>query len=222
MTTIVTNGHYLIADHRVTNNFKIESSTHVIENQKETMYDTHNKIFVIPIDKVVTLKDKRIKAFAYAGSAGVYAYLVELIKTSKDTNINLYQALRTLSKYEHGQFIAVNYDSTSTKAILKGFHNNGSYLQCVNEIGKLIIVGSGSEPVSELLFKIGSGYNIVDAFHTAVMFDNYTSPSFSVFGVEENHLFTNVLYPIEEIKKSFDRIMTLVINSDKFDVRSIR
>lgn len=230
MTTLITDGQYFVADHRVTskddNPNYYNHQSNVRENPdsantrvKEVVRDSSLKLVRIPENMLMMHKKEPIMVMASAGTNGAARNIVQQCRT-------IYQE-RT---FELGDYLKLRSTFTKVAGHPRGFGLLGVTAKgCVLESppadtptitqhapnGKVHAVGSGGTHVRALLKRINfrkSGLTLGDLVIWASFMDNHTSPSYSVMEIKSGIVYNTVTPGPEKNLETVRRILEMLAN----------
>ena len=209
MTTIVSNGYYLIADHR-----RSSSENSVIRNLLTLQVDSHDKASVIRKKKFSIHKDIAEKiffletpipclnkeagnviAFACAGPVLMIDKFIKIILLYSKTSDSLEQFIKLLEMFQpfSGSMscLMVTDKSFTVETIISGITTSTVKFK-YHTPGTSVMRGSGYGKIKNLYIPLAKTPP-QDLFYMAQFMDVYTSPSYSVLGVRESHYYPFVL-----------------------------
>lgn len=209
MTTIISNGYYLLADHRQTQKYdtdtEIGKSIDIYSNHKhgvlldKVVIDTTNKITIF--EDVKHIYGYKVKAMACSGKVSIlddFTTILSSIKKGEDASI-LMPMLKntiTLSK-ESVSIIFITEDNLTLRCIFE-YENDNMYVTTHNP-GEIVAIGEGAGIVQGLVNFLF--IKRIDILMPIVGLScTYTSSSYSVYGNRENHLYASVFMDIAECK----------------------
>lgn len=214
MTTIVSNGHFLVADHRITRfvNGADKKNTLDITNGQvpdELVEDIRMKIELVKPGLVITKAGSYVEAFAIAGNAMAAGYILDIIKLQHGRPIELVDLIELLTvtpSVRNTTVLAISKDAQTTKVEISSSRVVTSY---VFAPGKIISAGSGSDAVNcaTLNLNLISPVTLGDLVSFAAACDPNTSPSYSVYSRDEKILYTSVIPDYSEFRKSYQRVL---------------
>lgn len=212
MTTIITNGYYLAADHRTTftsveRRFDIETG----EKAKEGVFsDTAYKIHLVPADIQFYHGDRKVIAIACSGAAdagGLFMEFLDVVAKTKKLDIqDVIKIHRTLRGATSFTVVGVTEDAHS---FLMPMRNHSERKVAIFSPGKMIMAGSGVSVPSawdDVNEAEKSTVTVGDLVLTASRYDNSTSPSYSVFGVREKEYYAAVIPSKEDVDKAVTKV----------------
>lgn len=196
MTTIVTNGRYLLADHRAGIGYKVIPDLVNDERSYDPIEITYNsdrilKILLSQDNFNLKLLDSQVEAISFAGTIEDIVKYKTLMSSLKDKPLPIYDfrnlAMDIISKSK-STLIGV---TSKYNAFTIDFSDPGAPIDIIDE-DKVLYVGSGARHISTMrrLTKING---LEDMMMVASHLDPDTSPSYSVYGVEEKILYTRVI-----------------------------
>ena len=218
MTTIATNGYFLVADNR--NTITIPGhpvyNAHSGEVGDEVLADTCIKINLINSD--LTIGGSKIKAIAGAGLTTVINSFTEVINNYKvNENTDIKQIFKLLNNLYIGKDVDILGVTEDCKPFFISL--NGDSRLSTNSPGCCIGKGSGSGILGTVL-DLGTKLTMKEIIPLASRFDKFTSPSYSAYSTEENHLFGFVIPSQEDIfditKKAVDKAFITYGNTNSF------
>jgi hypothetical protein len=202
MTTIISNGYYLLADHRRAIHTR-DSAVLITENRIVRLDDTDKLI----VGNKLMVNGKRLLAYASSGDTRKFEFINEL--NCGSDNCDLYVFLKTCIQLPHIYFDN-NSDTTTLIGITEDFKtikiewlfslNRTHYGVTEYENGDLVVGGSGGVYIDGLLSgnKSLARLSLEELMNIAAIRDESTSSSYGVFGARENHKFAHVLGPSKE------------------------
>lgn len=209
MTTIVSNGFYLIADHR-----RSSSESSVIRNLLSLQVDSHDKASVIRkkkfsihndiAEKIFMLETPisclnkeagNVIAFACAGPVVLIDKFIKTITLYSKTSDSLEQFFKLLEMFQSlpGSMscLMVTDKSFTVEALITGSATSAVKFK-YHTPGTSVMRGSGYGKIKNLYIPLAKTPP-QDLFYMAQFMDVYTSPSYSVLGVRENQYYPFVL-----------------------------
>ena len=227
MTTIVSNGYYLIADHR-----RSSSENSVIRNLLALQVDSHDKASVIRKKKFSIYKDiaekiffletpipclnkeaGKVIAFACAGPMLMIDKFIKIILLYSKTSDSLEQFMKLLEMFQpfSGSMscLMVTDKSFTVEAVFSG-NKTFSVKFKYHTPGTSVMEGSGYGKIQNLHIPLAKTPP-QDLFYMAQFMDVYTSPSYSVLGVRENQYYPFVLETPEVLETlTKDKIISFI------------
>lgn len=211
MTTIIANGHYLLADHRASEKTKIYKCFDLKEtSDKEKEVTLNDDIFKITLGSDIPFKVKgqRVLAFAMAGTLRIYSRfnrLIELLSLYDADGFDIEKAPNVLSQIldvdNHSSVVGITDDHLAFS-----YNLTTSEVDIADHVSTTYSTGSGGEYTS-YVSKMNPDVDLYDRFAYASVMDPGTSPSYSVFGSRENILYRGVFPSRTEIRKSLCKFL---------------
>lgn len=200
MTTITSNGHFLIADKRTT----------VVNSENSTSYGSVTKI-VIPENSLAINGDK-VLAYAISGNATIAYPIFKNSPTSDIIELGYFitkgikswgenHGFSLLAVLESGSNMELNFDFTA---------NKNSWNCTVYEKGVVCSTGSGSTIIRNFhtadILKSFARAHILDIHLFQAAFDSGSSTDYDVYSLEENKLITDCRPTKQAVQESIDRV----------------
>ena len=214
MTTIISNGHFLVADHRVTRFVPVkEKSTTIDLNTgqcpKERVDDTFTKINLLKPGAVVAKDGSCVEAFAVAGNAMANGQLLELVKLQKGRSIELLDLIELLTVTPFVKDSSVVAVTTKRETVRVEIGSAGRLESFLFEPGDVATSGSGSTIADFAAANIEMDGSITmgDLLLFSAAGDPNTSPSYSVYGTQDKVLYQIVSPQYSEFRKSYQRVL---------------
>lgn len=230
MTTILTNGKYIIADHRLT-----ETIGH---SERELDIRTGGK------DRLMTLSDRRIKIHRFDNRINVFhpnnkenravafGMAGASVEIDKVNELMKFSSIHTVTVRELGKKIIDICNPRAVFGLLILFESGDSITVTFSPIGKtskmeiklfpkgkFVSIGSGSAIHKALADLIPKNMTLEEMFILSCGSDKHTSPSYSVYGVKEDILYAVVQLEPDEAKRRFKEIITTRLNYSSQRVR---
>lgn len=211
MTTIISNGSYLLADHRRTTSYTL--SERLLKNEDghpptAGASDTADKLMVLKEDTILKIRDKRIIAYGLAGPVGTINTFNDIVKYGAGKDRQLAEVIRLLTSLHirtvsiAGVFVLED----NTSVTMNKVHNVFTYEN--HKKDEVCYVGSGTRFLSAMKDLLPKNLHISDYMALACAVDKHTSPTYAVYGVKENHLYSRIDPGKEHI---LDRYKTLMM-----------
>lgn len=227
MTTIVSNGYYLIADHRRSRSesadtrnllsIQVDSKdkASVVRKKKFSVHmDIAEKIFML--ENPVPCSNKKagnVIALACAGPVIMNDKFIKILLQYSKTDQTIDQFLKLLEMFQslsgfmsclmvtdNSFTIEVSVTGNTTSSVKFKYHTPGTS----------VMRGSGYGKIKNLYIPLAKTPP-QDLFYMAQFMDVYTSPSYSVLGVRENQYFPFVLETPEVLETlTKDKIISFI------------
>lgn len=214
MTTIVSNGHFLVADHRVTRFVSANEKSATIDlntgfTPKERVDDTFTKIHLVKPGSVITNDGTYIEAFSVSGNSLASGQIHEIIKLQKGRPIelvNLIELLTVTPFVKNSAIVAITSNCTTIRVEIG---SSGRLESFTFSPGKFASSGSGSTIVDLATSNIKNDSSLTpgDILLFAAAGDPNTSPSYSVYSQSEKILYQIVSPRYSEFRKSYQRVL---------------
>lgn len=202
MTTIISNGYYLLADHRKTT-YALKRDALITED-RTMRFDNADKLV---IGNKLMMNGQRLLAYALTGNVRKFEFINEL--NAGNDSFDLYVFLKTCVKLPHSYFqdtkdittlIGITEDFETIKVGWEFSSKQITYSVSEHEKGDLVTAGSGGAYVDGLLAARPNPnhLSLEELMNVASICDEGTSSSYGVFGARENHKFAHVLGPSKQ------------------------
>lgn len=226
MTTVISNGHYLIADHRrgttETSKFRNHQVAHTnirtgelnLRREKEIYIsrDIAEKIFLLP-QTLSSDKHGNIIAIAtYGLSQGAENFLDRVLwfiksKSFPEKSLNILLDIPMFNDVKLPLGVVMVTDTSHTVALdLKLVSNKMTFKINVLKPGVMFIGGSGGAKIKSLSLPVQK-FTPEELFLVAQYLDPHTSPSYGVLGVSEKKYYPFVLEPIKTLRERSKKII---------------
>lgn len=217
MTYLITDGQYLIADKR--SSFTIGMVTASNKNKaggtrKRTRRDDAVKIITYTD---AFYKENRVVAGAFSGTySSPGAHLLNILTTMKDLDMMVKLITDGAIKPESAGVLFCLDDGSFLS--LKGSYNENGIKYTFQKAAagsfknRILLSDGGGAHYSHLLNPLyeDGKITLLDAFFFGAHFSDSCTTDYSVYGVEENHLFTTVQPSAETVKESIDKVLGLL------------
>lgn len=214
MTTIVSNGYFLIADRRST----IRVETNYLTGGEIKRGDT--RFYKDQTNKIITpqniyIGDKLVRAIACSGNIDFIFYTLSLSKLGFDINLpSIFACVAGIPAPSKVSctLLAVTEDNVTHKFRFVSTVTSGENLWRVDSErfapGTIVVAGSGGDVWDETvpLLTDGRDMDVLDVFTFCAHRDSWSSDHYSVYGVTAHELFEDVRPREEEIFESMRRI----------------
>ena len=209
MTTIVSNGYYLVADNRGSINSDYEGYNSSTNKKEKTVFRSDSVIKInIPKNKI-KFKDSYLMAYAntgYLSNGDLFRDVTDSISNPNGTEFNEIRNL--LNNVFTGKDLYIVGVLSCNKTVTITKHTSSELSVSTYKPNDYVTAGSGSGMLDELL-QFNKDIKIDEVIPFASRFDKATSPTYSAFSVEENHLYAYIDIPNEEVleitKRNFDK-----------------
>lgn len=212
MTTIVANGDYLIADHRITwtedsyRRFDLKSDNP--EEVKDQTLDTFLKV-TLPTKKLKLLVNRqKVLAWAISGTVSNqkrFGALVEYTAIISPEGLDLGTVGRRID-YILAQPTANLVGITEDGLAFRYSFTNGAIYIAKNS-SEIVVAGSGGSYAKDAIH-LNKNASIIDIFSYASYMDKHSSTSYSVFGRKENIMHRAVFPSQKEIVERYTNIVS--------------
>ena len=213
MTTIISDGYYLVADHRTTTNVSSLElySKDTGENIIDYKSNLCNKIMFPPID--IHTDFGKIKAYSYAGDLEILSSFIGILKEHNSPSgfklcrgsATLTTICKTVPDDESGYILAITDENHTVKITF----TKDKLSVTIYKPGTLIAVGSGGKIFDSIVNLLKAAPQIRYAIPIISFIDENTSYTYSAYSVEENHLFTNIEISLDEVKEHSNCIVNV-------------
>lgn len=214
MTTIISNGYFLVADHRVTRFVPVKEKPTTIDlntgqSPKERVDDTFTKINLLKPGEIITKSGTYIEAFAMAGNSLASGQLLELVKLQKGRPIELLDLVELLTVTPFVKDSSVVAVTAKRETIRVEIGSAGKLESFLFEPGDVATSGSGSTiaDFAAANIKMDGSITMGDLLLFSAAGDPNTSPSYSVYGTEDKVLYQIVSPQYSEFRKSYQRVL---------------
>ena len=203
MTTIVSNGDYLIADKRTT------TSMGAKQHREDASSKIHHRI-------KATYASKEVSAYAFSGNVQVFQRMNRVIEKTKcfDALIEVGQCLNLAGEATIGMLLL--YKEGGCVRIVFNSRRNGKDASEVSSFGNVVItecprgsylgIGSGWHRFVHSSVYMVATPTVLDAFLFGAYLDDGSSTDYDVFGREENALISRNVPSEEEVKTTMARV----------------
>lgn len=195
MTTIITDGSYLLADHRVCNTVPVLAEM-VNDEMGDDVIDIEmscdRMLKIIPCDHLhnLILDGARVEAIAFAGKVSDVEKYLALLESFYISPVELGRfqlSSRRVVGPTNTTMVGVTSDH---RGFTVTFTNPAEPIEIINS-NEVIYVGSGARHIATIR-KLICVPDLEDMMMIAASIDEATSPSYSVYGVNEKTLYTRV------------------------------
>ena len=230
MTTILTNGEYLIGDHRLTVGMGADRRGIDINtgNSSRLGYLTDHRVKIHLLDDKVKLFNPKntsdyAVAFGLAGSSVEINKVIELTRVMKSSSIELrvlgdkITAIRNPS-VTFGMLVLFKSGACGTITFTPMGNGSKSTTKLFPK-GKIVSIGSGSTIHKALGDLLPKDITAEELIILSAGSDKHTSPSYSVYGRNENILYSIVRQRPDEVKRRFKEIMTTRLEYQRHKVK---
>lgn len=219
MTTILTNGEYLIGDHRLTIGVNPKSRAIDVNTggtaRLGLLSDHRTKIHLFKDMLSIMHPEKhsdRGVAFGMAGSSIEIDKVLELMRFSSANVIEprvLGNKIASICNPIGTIGMLILFESgASCTIVLSAMSNIGRPVVKLFPKGKIVSIGSGSTIHKALGDLIPKDITPEELMILSAGSDKHTSPSYSVYGRNENILYSIVRQKSDDVKRRFKEIMT--------------
>lgn len=219
MTTIITDGNFIIADKRTSGVWSPGSSScRSKKRPAKVATDVTEKIVILEHKEPVTFKNKKVVAMAFSGSVNVGDQMISVVKKTKVIN-HYFDQLSVMPTTNHTatSFILVFEDGSSqvirTSILPNKEKIHINYLP-VETVGNFSSIGSGSGLYKVLLpyfpKDIKEKITLLDLFFFMVHTDEASSDNYDVFCMKERKLVRNCKPTKAAVLESVLKIQSLL------------
>lgn len=216
MTTIVTDGKFLIADHRVTTTFQegvVLTDIFSSANASGILSDSIVKIKLIDDTQEVRADGHRVRAYALAGSADVCARIRKFLKAAGPI-VNLETMAAAMSCL--GASISADMVFICDNNVV-GLLEFSPVAKLSYGVAPIVLCrGSGITPfqsISNQYVDVFAAMTLEDKFLTAAMLDEYSSMSYSVYSIDEHVLYPYVMVDQADVTRKRKEILGRLMES---------
>lgn len=231
MTTILTDGNYLIADHRVTEtrgrNHRLVDLHRPASKRIGLLNDFRKKLQLFPESTIFrNPRNPKARAVAYGLAGGVREVdqVINLVESMTGCDVDARELISSIvtvcSPRVMISLIIVFDDHTSMKTSFMPVVSETKTTTEYGVAGKFMSTGSGSTIHRTLKSLLPKDITLEEMFILSAGSDRSTSPSYSVYGVKEKTLYMVVSPSPAEIKKKFKEIMTSRLQYDRLNIRN--
>ncbi len=224
MTTILTDGNYIIADKRVTTTLNLSSST----DKKEHLVYTDVQMKITPV-KEVYYAGQAISCMAFSGDAGLITRIKDRVlvgnmasnkgefqpKRSIDLNLVLDAISASISKSSEPRSVsmfALCQDSDTYWAFsCKEADGNSQIDAELRESGCISGIGSGLDLFSEINPYLIMPPHLIDLFMFCAHTDDQSSVIHDIYGKKEKVMIMNSRPTDEEVERSVNHVQSLLM-----------
>lgn len=214
MTAIISNGHFLVADRRMTTGFDQDSSMFSGDGfvARNSRNDNGVKIRSVLDDLDLVNSRGSVIAYAFSGNAKSFATFQEELDTRKGKVI-LNSLVKTISRWSpgNGARITAITDQAWTLKFTLG-------QPTVTEVkpGEISTCGSGGGAIDRF-FQLYPGsksdLSLEDCIILAAAGDPHSCRAYSAFSVEEKVIYSNCEVPLERAKARYSELLNKVLVS---------
>lgn len=213
MTTVVTDGKYMIADRRVSQTISIRARCGKHSNTSEHRARVDTAIKLIAPQNLI-YKGVGVKCMGFAGSES-YLELMHRITRSPRDSIEFDTVLQTLHLFEVGTSVT----STGTFLVIL---ENGKVCKCnitprnsrlqvawteiPFETSDFVMIGSGAGVWKQFDALIDADVPMLEAFLFCAHIDPSSTENYSVYSVADHEIFTDVRPGMAEIMNAVDSV----------------
>lgn len=212
MTTIVSDGNYVIADRRGTHRISVRRQINTKSESKllNARVDEHLKLLT---PQNFVYENDVIKCFASSGSA-MYLNMVQRLARTNRRNIDLDHILASLHMLECGNLsLRATFLVLCERTGLSKFaihpsngHFNVSWQNLDTRDGKYHFIGSGSNVWEQFEPLLSRPVSMLDAFLFTAHLDPASVENYSVYSLKDNELYVEVIPSREDIQKAVETV----------------
>lgn len=218
MTTIISNGYYMVADKRTTLPAPRQKKTTSLESRCENFKHSRPPVTgyldettkLIPEPKT-TYNDKKILCLAAAGSVSVINYQLALL-----AHMTMDQLLKLNSSTDGGEggcsFIFITEDFHTHKVHYAAGHDDPISMSSFPP-GTNVVLGSGNSIINVIDRRLPGVFNkvhILSLFLFTTNTDKGSSNCFDVYGCREAKYFCKIIPTHEEVRSRCDEVTKLL------------
>lgn len=213
MTTVICYNGYMVSDHRSTIVIKKdEAKINIVTKEQDKIADISDsrvKIFLPRHGvRVIDHKGPMVKAFGCAGSSEEVKKVrnfISFLKPDEYSLNDLFRTIQTVCGIKTSIAVLMLMDDGTSR--MKTFQNEKmtSAVFGKNDIG---CIGSGSSIIKGLRHVLPETVHIEELFALSAMTDKYTSPSYSVYSLQDNVLYTSVIPSIQYLREKAQLLLS--------------
>lgn len=215
MTTITSNGYYLIADNCVTieRTSNLKNKTPGVKTKKVSLMHSNENKIIIP-EKTITIEKNKVMAWAGSGNVEkIFNFMSNINNLDILDYVDIYSNIVTINSLNEGFsifLITENFYTYVVKVCLKPIKNTYN-VNCEVDCylpGTLVLGGSGSGIIENLLDCNLIDFEDLKKEHPLLTHlfmcnsCNYSSFSYDVYGAKEKQIFFHIKPDYEAIDQA--------------------